>query len=121
MDYNGIIKNLEEIINENHHPGPSIDELFKLEASFKITDHAYYGRADGLGTKLLKESKELKENTELIEYEDIKVQRGKEKSDYSFTTNNDSYTFKRNGLILKVNLFTPRSRNKVVYNFICEG
>ncbi len=94
-----------------------IEELFESGKSLEIIDRANYGRANGRGTKMLEE---LKKKTTLIKYYKKEIQRGNVKSDYSFTTSNDSYIFEYNNSILRVDIFIPRSRNKIIFNFKCD-
>lgn len=111
---------LNQIINGEKKSEPSlpnIEELFESGKYEKIIDKAYYGRANGRGTKMLEE---LKKRTTLIKYDKKEIQRGSVKSDSSFTTSNDSYIFEYNNSILKVDIFIPRSRNKIIFNFKCD-
>ena len=110
-----------DLINKGEresNPSPlDIEDLFVSGRSLKIIDQVYYGEANGLGTKTLEE---LKKKTTKIKYNKNEIQRGRKKSDYSFTTCNDSYTFEHNNLILEVNTFSPRSRNKIIFNLKCN-
>jgi len=110
---------MKDIIIERerqNNPEPlDIGDLFVDDFPLNVTDLAYYGRANGLGTKTLEM---LKEKAKLIVHDDIKTQRGKEKSDYSYATSNASYTFEYNDLILEVHTFVPRSRNKIRFKFV---